>query len=269
VASLDAEIDSLYQAPLDRFVSARNALAKSLKGDDRVRALAKPTVVAWAVNQVYWRARAAYERLVKNGERLRTAQIAALEGKKADVAGAGAAHRQAIADAVSQAQKLAAAAGAAPDADALMRTFETLSLAATPPDRPGRLVGALQPAGFEALAGVTPAATGRAQVLGGGLRSGGQAKRSQAPAATVRMTTARASAVEKPKATDRKREREAEIARQGEMARRAEIVTAEAMLASVDVEEQRARKAWEQAHDALLAARRALFNLKSNLKSQI
>ena len=158
--SLDAQIDFLYQQPLDQFVPARNALAKSLNGDKRVRALAKPAVAAWAVNQVYWRDRAAYERLVKSGVRLRSAQISALEGKKANVAGAGAAHRQAVADAVSQAQKLAAAAGAAPDADALMRTFEALSLAATPPDPPGRLTGALQPAGFEALAGVKPAGAG-------------------------------------------------------------------------------------------------------------
>lgn len=251
--SLDAQIDSLYQQPLDEFVSARNALAKSLNGDERVRALAKPTVVAWAVNQVYWRARAVYERLMTSGVRLRTAQIAALEGKKADVAGAGAAHRQAIADAVSQAQTLAAAAGAAPDADALMRTFETLSLAATPPDPPGRLTGALQPAGFEALAGVKPAVIGRAQP-----------ERGHSSAAAVRLTAAaRASAVEKPNTTEQKREREADIARQAEMARQADIVTAEAALARVEAEEQRAREAWERAHDALLAARRALFNLKS------
>src|SRR5438132_8944216 len=99
MSALDGRIDDLYQQPLSEFTSARNALAKSLTGADakRVRALAKPTVVPWAVNQVYWHARAAYDRLMKSGERLRTAQIAALEGRRADVRTASDAHRRAIA----------------------------------------------------------------------------------------------------------------------------------------------------------------------------
>ena len=70
--SLDAKIDDLYRQPLDAFVPARNALAKTLTGADatRVRALAKPTVVPWAVNQVYWQARSVYDKAIKSGERL-------------------------------------------------------------------------------------------------------------------------------------------------------------------------------------------------------
>src|SRR5207249_8560783 len=116
------------------------------------------TVVPWAANQVYWRARATYDRLVKSGERLRKAQIAALEGKSSDVRTATDQHRQAIADAVKEAERLAAADGSKPAPDALMRTFEALSLAAQPPDAPGRLTKELRPAGFEALTGVTPVA---------------------------------------------------------------------------------------------------------------
>ena len=39
--SLDGKIDDLYRQPLEAFVTARNALAKTLTGDDakRVRAL--------------------------------------------------------------------------------------------------------------------------------------------------------------------------------------------------------------------------------------
>ena len=130
--SLDGKIDDLYRQPLDAFVTARNALAKTLTGDEakRVRALVKPTVVPWAVNQVYWQARPTYDKLLKSGERLRAAQIASLEGRRgADVREAGDAHRAALADAVKAAERLAAASGAKPPADALMRTFETLSLA--------------------------------------------------------------------------------------------------------------------------------------------
>ena len=157
VSALDAKIDDLYRLPLAEFTGARNALAKSLTGDEakRVRKLEKPTVVPWAANQVYWRARSTYDRLMKSGEKLRAAQIAALEGRAADVRSASEAHRRAIADAVAEAERLSSGAGAKPSPDALARTFESLSLATRAPETPGRLTDALQPAGFEALAGIT------------------------------------------------------------------------------------------------------------------
>ena len=156
--SLDAQIDDLYQLPLSEFTRARNALQKTVRGADatHVRTQAKPTLVAWAVNQVYWRSRQIYERLMKAGEKVRHAQIAALTGKTTDLRDASAAHRKALADAVKEADRIAAESGSHPAADALMRTFEALSLAKEPPARSGRLTEALQPAGFEALAGVTP-----------------------------------------------------------------------------------------------------------------
>ena len=49
----------LYQQPLSAFTAARNALAKTLSGAEahRIKRLAKPTVVPWTINQLYWRAR--------------------------------------------------------------------------------------------------------------------------------------------------------------------------------------------------------------------
>lgn len=158
MSSLDAQIDDLYRLPLSEFTRARNALLKGVRGADatHVRTLAKPTVVAWAVNQVYWQSRAVYERLMKAGDKVRHAQIAALTGKTANLREASDAHRRALGDAVKEAERLAAGTGSHPAPDALMRTFEALSLAQEPPARPGRLSDALQPAGFEALAGVAP-----------------------------------------------------------------------------------------------------------------
>ena len=157
---LSEQIDDLYRGTLAEFTASRNALVKAERGADatRLRKLAKPTLVAWAVNQVYWHARKIYDQLIKSGERLRNTQIAALEGKSADLRAAGEAHRRAIADAVKEAERLAAGSGSKPAPDALMRTFEALSLAAQPPDAPGRLTKELRPAGFEALTGVTPVA---------------------------------------------------------------------------------------------------------------
>ena len=252
--SLDQKIDDLYQQPADAFVTARNALAKTLTGDEakRVRALVKPTVVPWAVNQVYWQARPTYDKLIKSGERLRAAQIASLEGRRgADVREAGDAHRTALADAVKAAERIAAAAGANPPADALVRTFETLSLASEPPEPPGRLTKPLQPSGFEALAGVTPAARPAAA---GGPRAPQSREGGSGRAAPRTPEPARS-------ASDRRKERATEEASRK---REAEIKAAAAALARAEAAEQLARTAWERSHDKLLEARQTLTQLKSS-----
>jgi hypothetical protein len=167
---VDQRIDALYQLPLAEFTASMNALAQTLTGDQakEVRALKKPTVIPWAVNQLFGRARAVYDKVIEKGQTLRAAQIAALNGrgkKSADVFAATEAHRRAIGDAVHRATQLAATTGVKPDAELLARTFEALSLAASHPLTPGRLTDILQRPGFEALAGVTiaaPAATGGA-----------------------------------------------------------------------------------------------------------
>src|SRR5688572_8316831 len=58
---LHGEADKLYQAPLAEFTAARNALAARIKaahGADaaaHVKALVKPSIAAWVLNQLYWR----------------------------------------------------------------------------------------------------------------------------------------------------------------------------------------------------------------------
>lgn len=154
--ALEADIDDLYKKPLSEFTAARNALAKSLSGDaaKRVKGLAKPTVVPWAVNQLYWHARPAYTKVMAAGEALREAQIAALGGKATKVSKAAEAHRAALAGAVREAVRLAAQGDAHLNADEVARTLEALSLAADHPSPAGRLTEAVAPAGFEALAGM-------------------------------------------------------------------------------------------------------------------
>jgi hypothetical protein len=52
--ALDSALDRLYAVPLDDFTATRNALAKELAGDDakQVKALKKPNIAAWALNQL-------------------------------------------------------------------------------------------------------------------------------------------------------------------------------------------------------------------------
>jgi hypothetical protein len=271
VSALDSKIDDLYRQPLSTFVGARNALAKSLSGDEakQVRALPKPTVVPWAVNQVYWHARGAYDRLMKSGERLRKAQIAALEGRSADVRAASEAHRHAIAEAVGEAERLAASSGSTPGTDALARTFESLSLATDLPESPGRLAQALQPAGFEALAGVKPQ-PGVARAF----EARGDGRSETAARHQMRVVGAAPKAGSPKRSNkDDERQRRAEeqrAARQQERAlaeareRQAALKKAETVLARAEAAEKQARAAWEQTHDELLAARRTLAAVKSS-----
>jgi hypothetical protein len=261
VPALDAKIDDLYRLPLSEFTNARNALAKSLSKEEAaaVKALEKPTVVPWAVNQVYWRARNTYDRLMKSGEKLRAAQIAALEGRAADVRTATETHRRAIGDAVTEAERLSAESGAKPGADALARTFESLSLATKAADTPGRLTAALQPAGFEARLGVTPlegarakseGRSGKLEVVkpGGNRRTPADERRTKADAIAAERETARVAAEQKK--------------------HEAAVKAAEADLAAAEAAERKAREIWERAHDDLLSARQALTDIRrSRFKS--
>src|SRR5579862_5672030 len=129
---LDSKIDALYARPLDEFVAARLALAKTLAGDEaaRVKRLQKPTAVPWAVNQVYWHARPLYDSLLKSGKSLTAAQIAGLRGRTpADLRAASDTHRKAIAEAASEAVRLASRSGLHVALDKVAETFEALSLA--------------------------------------------------------------------------------------------------------------------------------------------
>ena len=152
-------IAELYQLAPEEFTAARNALAKTLNGDAarEVKALRKPNAVAWAVNQVYWKARPAWDALMKAGQALRTAQIAALKGRKSDVRAVTEKQRKALADAVTRAQQIASKTSVNPNTDQLARMLEALSLMPEPREDAGRFVDIVQPSGFSALAGVTPA----------------------------------------------------------------------------------------------------------------
>ncbi len=160
VARADREINELYQLLPGEFTASRNALAKTLTGElaREVRSLKKPTAIPWTVNQVYWKARPIYDRVIERGQQLRTAQIATLKGRKSDVRAAVEAHRRAVAEAVHRALQIASEAGLSPNADQLARMFEAVSLAPTPPKDAGRFSDVVEPLGFEALSGVTPVA---------------------------------------------------------------------------------------------------------------
>jgi hypothetical protein len=153
--ALESDIDQLYQAPLADFTAERNALAKRAGGSAaEIRALQKPTVPAWAVNQLYWRKRTVYDELLARAHDLRATHEAAMRGKSADLRGAGRAHEDALKDAVDATLALLADSGQ-PATDATRQAIVTTLRALPSDDAPGRLVRQLQPRGFEALGGLT------------------------------------------------------------------------------------------------------------------
>jgi hypothetical protein len=159
MATNDDAIDRLYQVPLGEFTAARNALAKG--GEASVKTLQKPSLPAWAVNQLYWQRRKVFDRLVAAAGRVRTAHGRMLTGKAADVPEAETAHAAAVKESVDQIRELLRAAGEVESPATLVAVQETLQ--ALPGDEPpGRLTRPLKPKGFEALAGLVPASGLRA-----------------------------------------------------------------------------------------------------------
>ena len=80
--------DQLYGLPLDQFVPERAALVKALRADgDReqaaeVAALRKPSVAAWAVNQLVRTQRRAVDDLFAAGDTLRDVQAEVMAGRQ-------------------------------------------------------------------------------------------------------------------------------------------------------------------------------------------
>jgi hypothetical protein len=264
-------INALYRLPLAEFTTARNALAKTLSGDDakRVKGLAKPTVVPWAVNQLYWQARPLFEQLMKHGDALRTAQIDALKGRSADLPRAAEQHRKALAEAVRQATEIAEAHGAHPGADDLGRMLEALSLAPARAEHPGRFTELVQPAGFEALAGITPvrvnppqpaaaarsgspAAASVPKGAAGSLEGGPQRPRAQKHNVSAFRRTADEAARERAeRAAAEREEKEAERRRQEAQAA---LKAAERTLERAKAEEAKLRDAFDRAQEERRAA---------------
>jgi hypothetical protein len=160
-------IEGLFQLPLGEFTAARNTLAAKLKKSgradesSRVKALSKPSISAWTVNQLFWRHRKPYDRLMQTGGQFREAQAAQLAGKPADVRRPLQARREALADLARLAAELLKEASHPPSPDTMRRVTTTLEALSTLSDIPngprgGQLTDDVDPPGFESLAALVP-----------------------------------------------------------------------------------------------------------------
>jgi hypothetical protein len=144
--------DELYALPPGEFTRARDERAKALRKEgrrdeaDAVKALRKPTVAAWALNQLARRRPKEVERLLSAGEDLRAAQEELLAGgdRKA-FQSAASTERDEVAKLAREATELAAEAGERPGTGLNEKVAETLHAAALDEEtaeelRAGRLV---------------------------------------------------------------------------------------------------------------------------------
>ena len=236
------DIDALFQLPPDKFTAARNELAVRLKAagkDDeaaRVKGLAKPPVSAWVVNQLFWKKRKSFDRLMTTGERLRKAQASQLRGKGGELREPIEARRVALGELSKDAAALLREVGHNPSPDLMRRVTTTLEALATYANHPsapqaGRLTGDIDAPGFEALAALVPRA--------------GRRKRGDEPSKVLQFARKPPAARSRdPK--ERKKQEEAE--------RKARIAEATAAIQAAEKSLADAKKAAARAEAALRKA---------------
>lgn len=157
----DARV-ALFQVSHGEFVAERKRLAAELKAHDKAAASAlgkqpRPSVPAWAVNQLWWKARAEFDALLDAVARVKKGDMSAMSAQR------GAMHGL-----LARATELLKADGNAA-ADATVRKVEftllNVAMSGFAPDEPGMLVEERNPPGFDALAGFAAAAASAAPVL--------------------------------------------------------------------------------------------------------
>jgi hypothetical protein len=235
----------LFKLSLAEFTAARNALSTSLKKSGRqadaeaVKALPKPSIPAWVVNQLYWRHRHDFDRLINAGEQFRKAQATHLAGKSTDVREPLNAHREALSMLAQVAAEQLRSGGYSATPEMMRRvttTLEALSTYGALPDAPraGRLTDDVAPPGFETLAALVPRV--------------GQAREHDGPTHVLpfRQETQASKARAPRDSDDEERRREEE--------RQAEVAAARAAVQEGERTLRDARKAAEQAEGALKKA---------------
>lgn len=159
-AAFDDAVATLFQSALGDFVQERKRLSTELKasgdqaGAAKLSKLPRPPISAWAVNQLWWQQREAFDALLDAAARVKAGEREASKE-----------HRQALAELREHAAAVLDRAGNAASEVTLRRITTTLSaLAATggfEPDPPGALVADRDPPGFETF--VAGAAEPRAE----------------------------------------------------------------------------------------------------------
>ena len=227
VPDLEEELDRLYGLSLSEFTAARNDLARRLRAAgqreaaERAGKLAKPSISAWAVNQLARHKPGDVEALARLGGELAESQLQAASGRDGKrFEELRVEHGRAVAELAAAAADLLAESGSRPGDAVRRRIAETLRALSLDADRHdelvrGRLAADAEPTGF-ALAerlGVPAASAGRRAGPAESRRDRGAELRARLGKARAEARAARARASEADQEA-RRSEREAERARE-------------------------------------------------------
>jgi hypothetical protein len=165
-ADIDREVDRLFELPPEEFTAARDDLAKRAQAGGAteesraIKGMKRPTVAAWAVNQVARRRPKEVAELLDAGDALQRAQRKVLSGvRSSDFRESSERRRSVVARLVRAAEEVLKEAGRGPAGatEAVRSTFEAASL----DDRAGEVVRAGRlskelppPASFGAVEGL-------------------------------------------------------------------------------------------------------------------
>ena len=261
------DADELYGLPLDRFTPERNALAKELRGSGRreeaaeVAALRKPSLAAWAVNQLVRTQRRAVGELFEAGDGLRAAheQVLAGSGGGGTLRGAVERERGAVEALIGTARGLLTSQGHELSPAIIDRVAETLHAAALDDDAraqvlDGRLEHELRHVGLG--------------VVAAGAVSARPPARPKPPAADRASAANPASAADRAAAEQAAREQaEARAAaRVAEREARRRLERAERAAGAAAERRDRAAQALEQAEAELEDARAELEEAEAELR---
>lgn len=265
--------DELYAGPAEEFVARRDALVKARRaqgdkeGAAEVKALRRPTVAAWAVNQV---ARSTSGQrdvaaLVQLGDRLRDAHDALLEGRGDAAIRELTTERRALVAELTNAAVAQLGPGGEAQRDAITHTFDA---AVADPEagravRTGRLTRELAaPSGFGGglVFGDGPVTTaerperrGRSKPAAAGTEAAERAEAAELEAAERRRTELRRAAEELRRAAEERTE-EAEAAAGEAASARREVARLRELLAAAERDADRAADVAERAQAAADAA---------------
>ncbi len=278
------DVDELYGLPLERFVPERTALARELRSGGRreeaaeVAGLRKPSVAAWAVNQLVRTQRRALDDLLAAGDALRETQAELLAGRgdARALRGAGERERDAVDGLMQAARGLLSSDGHGLSPATLDLVAGTLRAAALDDDareqvQAGRLERELthvgfgdgQSGGLSAPAGKGP---GRRSRAAAGTQAKGRA--ATAPQATPSAKTddkagKRAEAETRAEAKRAEREHKAAV----KAARAAESPRLGGRAAAADRALRAAEKRRDQAAAALEAAEDELAQARAEAET--
>ena len=272
--AVEQAADELYALPPSEFTRARDERAKALRKEgqreeaDAVKALRKPTLAAWALNQLARRQPKEVEGLLAAGEKLRAAQEELLAGgDRRAFQSAAAKERDQVAALAAEAADLAAKAGERASPGLEEKVAATLHAAALDEEtgeqlRAGRLLREREAIG--GFGGMTAAAPARGRAAPAATSEAPKAtepKRGQAAGRAKRSKTTagggargKAASAEparrKAGAAEAKRRKAAEDRRRAEAGRRAEAERRQG-LAAARTDERHARRALEAAAKAI------------------